>query len=172
MRAYHFTSDTLRDGRAIPPIGEWLEHEGEITPCESGLHASVNPFDALGFAPGGQLHLVEIEGEIAEHGDNKIVGRRRKILATVDAENMLWDFARWCALQMIDLWDAPDIVREYLETGDESKRAAARAAAMDAARAASRAASRDAAMDAARDAQREKFQQVVDAEFAKQKERH
>jgi len=36
-------------------------------------------------------------------------------------------------LDVIHLWDAPAVVREYLETGDESKRDAAWAAARDAA---------------------------------------
>ena len=164
MIAFHFTGDTLRDGRAIPPIGEWLEHEGTITPCESGLHASADPFDALGYAPGATLHMVEIEGDLVEHGSpaNKMVGRRRRIIASIDATPLLWDFARWCALQVIHLWDCPEVVRRYLETGDESIRAAARdaardaawAASWDAARAASWAAAWAASWDASWDAAR------------------
>jgi hypothetical protein len=148
MLGYHFTTDTLRDGRPIPPIGEWLEHTGPIVPCESGLHASEHPFDALQFAPGWMLHHVELEGGLVPHGDpvDKWVGRRRRILASIDATDLLRAFARWCVLQVIDQWDAPAVVREYLETGDESKREAARVAAWDA-----RVAAGD-ARDAARDA--------------------
>ena len=29
-------------------------------------------------------------------------------------------------VEVVDLWDAPDAVRQYLETGDETLRAAAR----------------------------------------------
>jgi hypothetical protein len=171
MKAYHFTNGTkLRDGRDVPPIGEWLEHEGPIVPCSQGLHASEHPFDALMLAPGNMLHLVELDGEIIAHGSpiDKLVGRRRKIIATIDAEQLTRDFARWCASQVLHLWNAPDIVKEYLATGDESKRAAAWdaawAAARDAARAAAwaatwaaawaaaRAAALDAAKAAARDA--------------------
>ena len=180
MLGYHFTGETLRDGRPIPPIGEWLVHEGEITPCRSGLHASEHPFDALTFAPGNLLHQVELDGDLQPHGDpiNKYVGRRRKIMATIDAEPLLREFARWCALQVIDLWDAPPVVRQYLETGDESLRHAAgdaaRGAAWDAARAAAWAAARDvardAAGDAAGDAQREKFAAMVEDAFAGQRE--
>lgn len=47
ITAYHFVGATLRDGRAVPPDGEWLVHEGEAVMCESGLHASRDPFDAL-----------------------------------------------------------------------------------------------------------------------------
>ena len=66
---------------------------------------------------------------------------------------MLWTFARKMALSVIHLWAAPTIVREYLETGDESKRAAARAAAWDTAR--------DATRDATRDAARKLFNEMV-----------
>lgn len=45
MIAYHFCGDTLRDGRPIPADGEWLEHTGEVEICETGLHASLHPYD-------------------------------------------------------------------------------------------------------------------------------
>jgi hypothetical protein len=124
MRAYHFTSDKLRNGRPIPAVGEWLKHEGEIEPCKSGLHASEHPLDALKYAPGPFLHLVELEGDLKSHGNpvDKWVGRRRKIIATVNMEELLKKFARWCALQVAHLWDAPQVVREYLETGEKSLR--------------------------------------------------
>jgi hypothetical protein len=79
---------------------------------------------------------------------------------------MLREFARWCALQVIHLWDAPDVVRQYLETGDESLRAAARAATRAAARNAARNAACDAARNAACDVQRAEFNRRVSALFA------
>jgi len=58
------------------------------------------------------------------------------------------------ALSVVHLWDAPDVVLDYLMTGDKSIRdaawAAARIAARDAARYAAWAAARVAARDAAR----------------------
>ncbi|MBK7406408.1 MAG: hypothetical protein IPJ41_17850 [Phycisphaerales bacterium] len=145
MLAYHFVGNNLRDGRNIPPDGEWLEHSGPLFLCESGLHASVDPFDALTFAPGSTLCLVEVDGDIVE-GDDKLVCRRRKIIARIDAGPLLREFARWCALQVIDLWDSPKVVRDYLETGDEAIRAAAR----DAARTAAWSAAGEVALAAAR----------------------
>jgi hypothetical protein len=50
--AWHFVADTLRDGRPVPKDGVWLEHTGYVRMCETGLHASLQPFDALQFAPG------------------------------------------------------------------------------------------------------------------------
>src|SRR5574337_1422237 len=134
-KAYHFTSATLRDGSPIPPIGEWLRFAGEVVMCKSGLHASRHPFDALQYAPGPMLHWVECEDIVEEQGD-KLVCRSRKIVRSVDATDILRLFARKCALDVIHLWNAPAVVCEFLETGDQSKRAAAwaaaRAAAMDA----------------------------------------
>lgn len=158
MFGYHFTGDTLRDGRPIPPIGEWLEHDAEVVPCRSGLHASEQAFDAMTYAPGTMLHYVELDGDLVPHGDpiDKYVGRRRRIIASINATSLLREFARWCAMQVIDKWEAPACVRRYLETGDESLRDAAWAAA-------------DAARDASRAAQRNKLKALVDAAFAQQK---
>ena len=155
--AFHFVGDTLRDGSPIPPDGKWLTFKGKCVMCESGLHASRNPFDALQYAPGNTLCLVEVDGIEAEE-DEKLVCRRRKIIARMDATELCSYFGRMRALSVIHLWDAPDVVLDYLMTGDEVIRQAARDAANAAyssyaakyARAAQGAAY--AAMDAARSA--------------------
>ena len=158
-RYYHYTNDTLRNGEPIPAVGEWLVHKGKLLACESGLHASEHPFDALTHAPGNILHQVELGGEILTHGDpvDKVVAQRRKIVKSLDADKLLRQFARRVALDVLPLWkDAPGVVKRYLKTGDESIRAAASAAARAASRAAAEAAawdaSRAAAWAAARDA--------------------
>jgi hypothetical protein len=143
--------------------------------------------------------MVVIGGKIVPHGNpiDKVVASRRKIVRTIDATNVLRAFARRVALDVLPLWpEVPKIVKRYLETGDESIRAAARDAAWDAARDAARAAAWDAARDeawdaaraaawdaaraaawdAARDAAwaaaiakyRSWFAEMIDAEFAKQ----
>ena len=173
-RGYHFTGNTLRNCEPIPAIGEWISVSGPVIPCKSGLHMSEHPFDALQYAPGCMLHVVEIRGDLQSHGNplDKWVGRERRIIATIDATEILRSFARCCALSVSHLWDCPDIVRMYLQTGDESIRAAAcdaaRAAAWAAARAAAWDAARAAAWDAARAAQREKLQEIVDEAFRKE----
>src|ERR1039458_3896421 len=173
---YHFTGTKLRDGRPVPAIGEWLTYEGKVQMCESGLHASADPFDALQYAPGALLHKVVLKS-IVEKQDDKVVARSRKIIATINVTELLRKFARLQALGVIHLWDAPTVVKEYLTTGDENLRAAeaaraavwaawaaawaaevaaweaawaaAEAAAGAAAEAAAGAAARDAAWDAA-----------------------
>ena len=128
--AWHFVGKTLRDGSPIPEDGKWLEVAQPIKMCERGLHASRQPFDALTYAPGETLCFVEIGGEIIE-GYDKLVATRRKIITRMDATEMLRYFARMQAISVIHLWDAPDVVCDYLMIGDESLRDAAWAAAVD-----------------------------------------
>lgn len=155
--AWHFTGDTLRDGRPVPSPGEILTYDdGEVIMCGvGGLHASREPLDALRYAPGSMIHRVEVWGDVEERPD-KLVGRHRRILWSADATDPLRAFSRWCASSVIDAWDAPDVVHQFLETGDEALRAATRAAAWDAAGGATRDAARSAAWasawSAARDA--------------------
>ena len=147
MRLYHFVGATLRDGRPVPPDGAWLEHEGPLEMCASGLHASPTPWQALRYAPGAVLCEVEVEG-IGAQDDDKVVARRRRIVRRVDVTEPCRAFARQQALSVAHLWAIPEVVRRYLETGEESLRAAARAAAWAAAGDAwdaARAAARDAA---------------------------
>ena len=142
LRAWHFTAATSLangDKRAIK-LGETLSVEGKIVPCVHGLHASVSAYDALTYAPGPILWRVELSGTVVPHGDpvdKYAASQRTAIAGGIDVSPALREYARWCALQVIHLWDAPAVVREYLETGYESLRVAARdaagAAAMDAA---------------------------------------
>src|SRR5690606_11571318 len=155
MIAYHFVGSTLRDGRPVPPDGEWLVHDGPVVLRDSGLHASRRPWDALQFAPSATLCLVEV-ADIVEEEKNKLVARRRRIVRRVDLTEDLLSFACACARDVLHLWDAPDVVRRYLESGDETLRAAAWTAALAAgggdAWVAARNAAWTAAWEAARDA--------------------
>jgi len=126
------------DGRRIR-VGRVHLHHSSLVICKSGLHASRKILDALRYATGSVLYRVECSGEIIEEGD-KLVCTRRKYLAVMDAEEILHHFARLCALDVMHLWEPPDVVVKYLRTGDKSLRAAARAAAWDAAWDAARAA--------------------------------
>jgi hypothetical protein len=108
------------------------------------------------------------------------VATERTILWRIDGERVLREFARKCALDVIHLWDAPEVVKKYLETGDWRLRSAAKAAsaawAADAAKAASaawaasaastesavRAARAVRAVDAARAAQNKLLTEMVE----------
>jgi len=157
MKAWHFLRNDgkLRDGSQPPKVGETLIYDGKLEMCKSGLHASIKPLDALRYAPGDIICRVNLGGVIIK-ADDKLLGSERTILWQYNAEPVLRHFARQCALDVIHLWQAPDVVIQYLKTGDESLRVAAWDAASDwaAARDAARAAAWDAAWAAAWDAAR------------------
>jgi hypothetical protein len=152
--AFHFLADkngspVYRDGRPAK-LGETLTHDGPLVACENGLHYSRRPIDALTYAPGPWLCRVKIGGKVVEATDKGCCSRR-EIVWIGDVTPILRVFARWCALQVIDKWNAPEVVLRYLLTGDESIRAAAWDAVRAAARDAAGAAARDAALAAAWD---------------------
>jgi hypothetical protein len=92
--------------------------------CEYGLHASERALDALKYAPGPIVCRVQLGGRILT-GEDKLCASERTVIAMADATGTLRAFARACALDVIDKWNAPAVVREYLETGNEDLRAAA-----------------------------------------------
>ena len=143
---WHFVGSKLRDGRPVPKDGVWLRHEGQIKICASGLHASRRPWNALQYAPGATLCYVECRGDVQEEID-ELVCRERRIIMRADVTETLLYFARMQALSVIHLWasEPPDVVLDYLMTGDESLRNAASAATTATARGATTATARGAA---------------------------
>ena len=151
MKAWHFLRSDLTlgydDGRKVA-VGTKLTVDGSPILCEHGLHASIKAIDALGFAPGPVACLVEVGGEILED-DDKIVGTERTVIAMDNAEEALRHFARLCSLDVVESWECPKVVREWLETGDKDLRSAARSAAWSATESAAESAARSAARSAA-----------------------
>lgn len=139
---WHFSdiSECLRygDKRKIE-IGVTHTVDCEPKLCESGLHASERIIDALSYAPGPILWKVMLSGRIKRDTD-KACATERTYHARIDATEILREFARKCALDVIHLWGAPPIVREYLDSGDGKLANAAADAAQSAARTAARAA--------------------------------
>ncbi|KKN58429.1 hypothetical protein LCGC14_0552420 [marine sediment metagenome] len=161
MKAWHFCKGwKLRDCRDLV-VGKTYEHTGELKICASGLHASKELLDALEYAPGSVLCRVEISGDL-QHQDDKMIGRKRKVLWAVDIEKQLHTFACDCAERALKrerkagrepdarCWKAIEVKRKWINgKATDEELAAAWDAARDAARAAARAAARDAARDAA-----------------------
>lgn len=164
------------DGREIR-VGETLTVDCKPVVCEAGLHACPHARDALGYAAGvSRACAVRLGGAIVQgeggHAD-KCAATERTVIAMLsveDTDRVLRAFARWCALQVIHLWAAPQVVRDYLTMGDEALRdaacdagwpaawpaawtaawAAAQAAALDASGAAAWATAESTTRDAAR----------------------
>ena len=159
--AWHFlTNDRLPGhGRRKRPlqVGDVMCVKGTPILCGHGLHASERILDALRYAPGPVVCRVEVSGTIV-HGDDKLVGTRRKILGMGGIETLLHEWA--CdvaeeACRRADVLDERSLEaitckRRWLrgESTDEEL-ATAWVAAWDAANAAANAAARVAARDAA-----------------------
>jgi hypothetical protein len=116
------------DNRIIK-IGKTHKIKGEIIPCENGLHASERIIDALDYAPGSIIWKVELSGTVIKGKDKLCASSRKYLSGGVDCSEVLRKFTRLCALDVIHLWDAPQVVIDYLKTGDESIRPAAWSAA-------------------------------------------
>jgi len=118
MKAWHFVNDTLHDGSPVPQDGETLVFTGEPILCLQGYHASLSARDALRYAPGNILCLVECGGKIIEDTD-KLVCTERTIIQRIDATEMLRYFARMQAVSVIHLYpnDTDDVVFDFLMTG-------------------------------------------------------
>jgi len=130
IHGWHFHTGKLRDGRPLPAVGEKLIHDGPVVPCESGLHASPTPLQALEWAPGPFVDRVVLTGTVVPHGNpvDKYAASERTMLWRIDATDALRHFACLCALDVLPE-NAPEIVRRYLTTRDESIRLAAWGAA-------------------------------------------
>lgn len=156
------TGDTLPhgDGRKIV-LGETHTVEPPIILCNHALHFCRTPWQALQFAPGPFLYQVRCGGTIVE--DHEKGGcSERTYLAMRDTTDTCRAFARTEAMRVIHLWNAPAVVREYLETGRED----IRDAAWDAAEAAARAAAGTATWAAARAASGQRFNADIAELFA------
>ena len=161
VRAWHWVGETLRDGSPIPKDGEWLEYKGPLQMCKSGLHASRNPFDALQYAPGATLCLVDCDGIGAEQQD-KLVSSRRRIVARMDATELCRYFGRQQAIGVLDNWETEpeQCVLDWLMCDDNAESAAWNAA-RSAAESAAESAAWNAARSAARSAAKDEFTQLV-----------
>jgi hypothetical protein len=143
-------------GRGLWPLpsddkpGKWLKVDGEIVPCQNGLHLCEAKDLPTWAAPA--LYVVEASGKRIKDRD-KIVVARARLLYRVDAWNdqTLRLFAADCAERALKReekagrivdkrsWDAVRIARDFARgraTDQElaSARDAARASARDAAR--------------------------------------
>ena len=171
-----------------PEPGEWREVEGELIPCENGLHVCTIP-QALGWL-GPHIWAVEVDGEQIDDG-NKLVVRRARLVAEYTAwnERTARLFAVDCAERVAPLFRArlPDdsriddtlatVRRHTLGQATDEELSAAESAAWSAERSAARAAraaaesaawsaAESAAESAEREWQAERLRQYLDGQVA------
>jgi hypothetical protein len=113
-------------------VGTTHTVKGDIVPCRNGLHLSRRAIDALKYAPGPIVYRVRGSGVIVPDGnpvDKYVCSARTYLAGGADCSGELLEFARLCALDVIHLWNAPQVAKNYLKTGDERIRGEARRAA-------------------------------------------
>ena len=163
MEAYHFLREDMTGGYGNEPpwkVGKRREVKGELSLCRWGYHYGFTPANALDYAFGPILCLVEVQRKGPKDG-TKGCSRSRKLLKAVNVERILHEAACDIAEDVLPIFEkefpgdkrprlAIEAKRKWLK-GEitDTELAAARDAAWDAARAAARAAARDAAWDAA-----------------------
>lgn len=115
MEAWHFAMPGVRPGDDLGTFPTEMSNiEGKYE-----VYAGRRLLDALGHAIGPVVCRVRRSG------------KHLQCLWTANADAVLWRFARRCALDVVDLWDAPDSVVRYLRTGRDPLRETAVAAAME-----------------------------------------
>ena len=147
------------DARRVA-VGRTHKVAGKIELCRNGLHGSVQPLDALPYGS-GEFWRTKHGGTVV-HGDDKLCSSERTYTRLVpNTDAVLCRFARLCALDVIHLWDASDVVVRYLRTGDESLRSAACWSAREAASSAASSAAYSAADSAARERQSRRLHRML-----------
>ena len=130
MKAYWFsTNGKPQQGSNRYNIGpDPYVQDGEIIPCINGLHASCHPLDALLYASSYSttVDIVEMGGFIVHDPIGwmeKVVASHRTHVKRVALDHVgIREFTRWCALQVVDDFDFPSVVKEYLKTNDSNLR--------------------------------------------------
>ena len=119
---WHCATENMRlghdDGRKIQ-AGQTLQVRRPLKLRNCGLHACENIMNALEFFREPNICRVTLSGNIL-HDKTLWVASKRTYLWHVDGRKFLPEYIRWCALQVAHLWCAPDIVIQYLKTGNQA----------------------------------------------------
>ena len=170
--------------------GKTLSYDGELELCRSGMHGSIKVLDALQYVPGYVVSRVKLWGSVVR-SDDKIVASHRTCLWILDQEDVMHEFACWCAEQSFEIqrkagkepdprsiaaveakrkWLRKEITDTELEAARSaawSAESAARSAQSAAwsAESAARSVAQSAAWSAARSAQNEELERLLSAAY-------
>ena len=113
-------------GTPWPAAGQWLEADGALDACVSGVHAT--SLDALAYWFEDELWTVELDGEIIDFG-TVLVARRGRLVERIDAwPQVSPEFARDCATQVRTLAERtgnPRVEALAAEAAEHAQRATA-----------------------------------------------
>ena len=94
--------------------------EPSLDQCDHALHAYRRAIDALRYAHGPVICIVELGGEIL-HGDTRSFATERTYLEVIDGEALISEFCHRCDLDTLELWErlfgGPGSIRSHLGTG-------------------------------------------------------
>jgi hypothetical protein len=124
VRAWHFLptdGKTANRNRRKVEAGKTYSCRGPIVLCENAMHGSRRIIDALYYAPGPIVELVDIWGDVVEQSD-KLGGRHRECLWMTDISDILHEFAcrcaedalRKCGIKDKHSWAAIEAKRKWL----------------------------------------------------------
>lgn len=139
MQAWHFVRSDRKlryaDDRSVK-VGETLTVDpNKLKLCSYGLHASENILDALYYASGlNERHpiisrdcvilcKVELSGRILK-STAKLCASERRVVWMKDVSKEVREWSKWCASEVKHLWDPPEVVLRFLETGENANGAA------------------------------------------------
>jgi len=102
IKGYKFVNDDLTSthNNYRWKIGKWNKSEGELKPCETGLHASRTPYDVSQFPIANRLFVVEARGEVV-YGENKFVSREMRLIKELPTKKIFVEYAIKCAYRIL-----------------------------------------------------------------------
>ena len=126
IKAWHWLWHDRRlgyDDGTLVEAGYVYSVKGPVKLCGWGLHGSIRALNALRYASYPIVSRVLLYGTVVA-GPDKLVATHREVLWIADAKEVLHDFARWCARDLLLMWPktVPDKVRAFLDTGDPALR--------------------------------------------------
>jgi hypothetical protein len=121
---YKFVTSGLKskEGNQTWVIGKWYKHKGELSLCESGFHACLNPVDSLGYVYGNRWFIVEARGKLIK-GDDKFVAEEMRLIKEIDTKRVSVKFAVACARKCLNnyerVYPSDDRVRKAIEAAED-----------------------------------------------------
>lgn len=124
LLGWHFLRDNCRlqfSPHTLVEPGQTLTVEPPLEMCRHGLHASMEPLDALLYAPGTIVCRVELSGKILQDYD-KMCAEKRTVLWMADATLALHEFMCWCVNDVAERI-VPFALSEVAQSATEAKMA-------------------------------------------------
>lgn len=125
VSGWRVAGDTFTENPTFAPPGEWQKAPGLMAYLVPRFFVcDAEPFDAFSLWEGNSLYRIELRGGIVrdkshQYGDHSVYhGRQQRVLFRVEMGGVMFQYARFCALEVADNWNCPSVVRDWLITGN------------------------------------------------------